>query len=63
MKQKTFYLLAIICCMSFFSAAKQVDSNCNRHLPKNSIKVKSIKQTKQAVGYDVSPMRFLIFAI
>jgi len=63
MKQKIFYMLAIICCMSFFSAAKQNDSNCNLHSPKNAVKAKSIKQAKQNIGYDVSPMRFLIFAI
>jgi len=63
MKQKIFFMLAIICCISFFSAAKQNNNKCNRHFYKTEGKTKCVKQTKEVTEYDVSPMRFLLFAI
>jgi hypothetical protein len=60
MKQKTFYMLAIVCCMSFFSAAKQNGTKCNMNCCKSTIKAKSINQSEQETGFNPSPLRLLI---
>jgi hypothetical protein len=63
MKQKIFYMLAIICCISFFSDAKQKCKNHDISVCKCISKKKLIKKDQAETGYDVSPMRFLIFTI
>jgi hypothetical protein len=63
MKQKTFYMLAIICCMSFFSDAKQSCRQNDIPVYKSVNKKNCIKKDQPATGYDISPMRFLIFSI
>jgi hypothetical protein len=30
MKKKIIYMLAVFCCLSFYSSAKQVDKNCTK---------------------------------
>jgi hypothetical protein len=60
MKQKIFYMLAIVCCMSFFSAAKQNDSKCNLHCCKTAVKAKSLNDAGQETGFNLSPLRLLI---
>lgn len=61
MKQKIIYMLAIVCCMSFFSAAKQNDSKCNLRCCKTAIKTKPVNQAEQETGFNFSPLRLFIF--
>jgi hypothetical protein len=62
MKQKTFYILAIVCCMSLFSSAKQIGKKCD-HLCKydqSKCPKQVLKETKEKAGYDLSPLTFFI---
>jgi hypothetical protein len=56
-------MLAIICCMSFFSDAKQSCRQNDIPVYKSVNKKNCIKKDQPATGYDISPMRFLIFSI
>jgi hypothetical protein len=67
MKQKTFYILAIICCMSLFSSAKQSGKNCDDKIccKQNKLKVAKQVQAKPAVktGFDLSPLQVFVFGM
>jgi hypothetical protein len=61
MKRKFFYMLVIICCMSFLSDAKQVNTKHTIDVFKCPGKQK--QKVDQETGFDSSPIRFLIFTI
>jgi hypothetical protein len=63
MKQKIFCMLAIICCMSFFSAAKQNGKKCDNSLPRPANSRKYIKETGWETGFDLSPLRFFVLTM
>jgi hypothetical protein len=65
MKQKIFYILLIICCMSLFSSAKQSGKEsirktcCDLSKAKctNQIRPKAAKET----DFDLPPLKLLMF--
>jgi hypothetical protein len=63
MKQKAFYIIAAICCLSLFSAAKQsgkkCDGICCKSLPSPCPKQNSSK-AKEHSDYTISPLSFFI---
>jgi hypothetical protein len=62
MKQKAFYIIAAICCLSLFSAAKQSGKKCDgicRSLPSQCPKQNPLK-VKEHSDYTISPLSFFI---
>jgi hypothetical protein len=62
MKQKTFYFLAIICCMSLLSSAKQSGKKCDHICRFNQAKCAKQAQNaaRERYSYDLSPLTFFI---
>lgn len=60
MKQKTFYFLSIICCMSLLSSAKQTGKKCDHLCKNNAAKCPKQVQARERYGYDLSPLTFFI---
>lgn len=63
MKKKIVYMLAFICCMSFFSAAKQARKNCNKisaYSMLQKCKKPLTKETQGGIGIDLSPLNFFL---
>jgi len=64
MKQKTFYILAVICCLSFISSAKQGGKQCDG-ICKNVQKcpTQTLQKAKEKRGYDFSPLTSFIISL
>ena len=66
MKQKLFYLLAFIFCLSFFPSAKQSGKICYDHFFSQPVKLKCQKQfrpAKKETGPDVPFFNIFLFNI
>ncbi|MBC7948856.1 MAG: hypothetical protein H7Y42_13285 [Chitinophagaceae bacterium] len=59
MKQKTCYILLVVCCMSLFSAAKQSGRKCDCRSSSSVPKTKTVPSATGS-GYDLSPISFII---
>ena len=62
MKRKTFYILALICCMSFMSSAKQSGKKCDGICKNAQSKcpAQAVQKAKAKTGYDFSPLTSFI---
>jgi hypothetical protein len=62
MKQKTFYILAVICCLSFMSSAKQGRKQCDGICKNMQSKcpTQALQKAKEKPGYDFSPLTSFI---
>jgi hypothetical protein len=66
MKQKTIYIIVVVCCLSLFSSAKQAGT---RECPKTcQIKQKLAEEEARAKeeakkSYDLSPLQLFMFSI
>jgi hypothetical protein len=67
MKRKVIYLVALICCMSFFSSAKQNGKNCEKKhcclLQKQNAAKQSGVTIPGSTGFDLSPLQLFVFSI
>jgi hypothetical protein len=67
MKQKMIYIFLFICCLGFFSSAKQNEKNCKNDCPYQLNKQKCSKQIQTAVDKetvtDISPFSLFMFNI
>ncbi|HYM95276.1 MAG TPA: hypothetical protein VET23_14145 [Chitinophagaceae bacterium] len=69
MKQKIFYLLALICCINIFSSANETRKACNSefYCPLSLPVIKSSKKVNPVnaggLGFDLSPLQLFVFNI
>ncbi len=65
MKQKIFYILILICSISFFSSAKQTGKNCDKRTCCNMSKPVTTKQDRSKMAkeadFDLPPLQLLMF--
>lgn len=66
MKQTFFYILTFICCLSFFSFARQSRKICYNNSSSQPCKLKCEKErrpAKEETGFDFSPFNLFLFSI
>ena len=68
MKQKTIYIILVVCCLSLFSSAKQLGKNCVKNggckYSKQKAAVKEATLREQAQdAYDISPLHHFLLSI
>jgi P pilus assembly chaperone PapD len=67
MKQKIFYIVVIVCCLSLFSSAKQAGKVCvkntNCQLSKKKMENAVQDKNKGQAEFDLSPLRLFLLSI
>jgi len=68
MKQKTIYIILVVCCLSLFSSAKQYgktcvkDPCCKYSKQKAAAKEAALREQAQK-AYDISPLHHFLLSI
>jgi len=69
MKQKTIYILVIVCCLSLFSSAKQAgkkecpQKGCCQFSKQKLAEKEAQAKEKAKKSYDLSPLQLFMFSI